>query len=66
MTPAEHATLTEELIELAEMVSDLEMPAETAEAFIRERRIQIMEAHDLTDVELTDIERIIEDTNPFL
>lgn len=66
MTPAESETITQELIELAEMVSSLEMPAETAEAFIRERRIQIMEAHDLSDVELTDIERIIEDTNPFL
>lgn len=66
MTQAESTTLNNELIELAEMVLDLEMTPEPAKLFIKERRIQIMEAHNLSDIELTDIERIIADTNPFL
>jgi len=66
MIPAESAIIIEELIELTEMVSDLEMTPETAELFIKERRIQIMEAHDLCDIELTEFENHIADTNPFL
>jgi len=42
------------------------MTPQTAALFIKERRTQIMEAHDLSDIELTDIERIIADTSPFL
>lgn len=62
MIPAESTIIIEELIELTEMVSDLEMTPETAELFIKERRIQIMEAHDLCDNELTEIENHITNT----